>query len=85
MSGLWNDPNIKECINRLDPETKAKYKRLGDAMYNTVDFCDPETITCETVTQIELMLRDGIKPIMLTEDERALFIQVHGEKELEKY
>lgn len=85
MTSLWNDPSIKECIKQLDPETKAKYKRLGDAMYNTIDFCDPETITAESVTQIELMLRDGIKSNMLTDDEKALFIKVHGEKELEKY
>ena len=85
MAGLWDDPNIKECIKRLDPETKSKYKRIGDAMYNTINFCDPETITAETTTQIVLMLRDGIKPSMLTEDEKDLFIQVYGEKELEKY
>jgi|DEB0MinimDraft_4_1074332.scaffolds.fasta_scaffold349526_1 hypothetical protein len=85
MSALWDDPNIKECIKRLDSDTKAKYKRLGDAMYNRIDFCDPETTNAESATQIELMLRDGIKPDMLTDDERALFIQIRGEKELEKY
>lgn len=85
MTGLWNDPNVKECIKRLDPETKAKYKRIGDAMYNTIDFCDPETITAETATQIKLMLRDGIKASMLTPEEKALFIEVYGKKELKKY
>lgn len=85
MAGLWDDPNIKKCIKQLDPETKAKYKRIGDAMYNSIDFCDPETINAESATQIQLMLRDGIKVSMLTPDEKALFIQVYGENELKKY
>jgi hypothetical protein len=85
MVGLWDDPNIKECIKKLDPETKARYKRIGNAMYNTIDFCDPETITVETLTQIKLMLRDGMKASMLTPEEKALFVEAYGEKELQKY
>lgn len=82
---LWNDPNVKEYIKKLDPSVRAKYKRLGDAMYNTINFCDEETIATESATQIELMLRDGIKPSMLTDDEKAIFVRVNGEKKLDEY
>lgn len=85
MSSLWNDPHIQECIRRLDPQTKARYKRIGDAMYDTIDFCDPDTTTAETATQIKLMLRDGLKTSMLTPEEKEVFDKVYGKEALKKY
>jgi hypothetical protein len=82
---LWDDPNIKAAISQLDPETRLKYKRIGEALYNTIDFCDPETVLADYASHIKFMLRDGMRVEDLTENEKQTFIDVYGLKSLEEY
>lgn len=82
---LWEDSCVKDAISRMDADTKLKYKRIGEALYDTIDFCDPETITNDYAAQIKFMLRDGLSPSDLTDIERETFISVYGLKCLENY
>lgn len=85
MSKLWDDPVFKTAYQQLSPADKYKYEKIGQNMYNKVDFCDPKTVEFETVAQIELMLRDGMDPALLTLDEKEMFLQVNGPDSLKKY
>lgn len=85
MSKLWDDPVFKSAYDQLTPEDKYKYEKIGQNMYNGVDFANPKTVEYEIVTQIELMLRDGMDPSLLTADEREVFLQVKGPEALTKY
>jgi hypothetical protein len=46
---------------------------------------DPHVAKMESATQVRLMLRDGLDPEDLEEDERKIFVDVYGLKSLEKY
>lgn len=84
MSLLWNDPQIKKTIELMDPKTRYKYHQMGQHLYKN-DYCDPKSMYIEIAAQIDLMLRDGLDPNDLTEEERTVFIEEFGLKSLDKY
>ena len=82
---LWDDPTFKSAYANLSPEEKYKYEQIGQHMYNTIDYVDPKSVEFELVTQIELMVRDGLDVSMLTDDEKRILVEVRGEGVLSKY
>lgn len=82
---LWEQKCVKDAIARMNPETRLKYKRIGEAMYNSIDFCDPETITLDYAASIKIMLRDGMLVNDLTTDEKNVFVSVYGQECLDEY
>lgn len=82
---LWNDAAIEETIKRLDPEQLYRYQKMAQCLYDKANDPNPHTVTMEAATQVRLMLRDGLHPDMLEENERQIFIDTYGLKSLQEY
>lgn len=82
---LWNDAAIQETIKRLDPDQLYRYQKMAQCLYDKTNDPNPHTINMEAATQIELMLRDGLLPEMLEENERQIYIDAYGLKSLQEY
>lgn len=82
---LWNDTAIEETIKRMDPEQLYKYQKIAQSLYDKASDPNPHTINMDVATQVRLMLRDGLHPTMLTENERQIYIKIYGLKSLNEY
>jgi hypothetical protein len=82
---LWNNKNIEETIKRMDPDQLYRYQKMAQVLYDKANDPNPHTVNMEAATQISLMLRDGLPPDMLEENERQIYIDVYGQEELDKY
>ena len=83
---LWDNPQIQATINQMDPQTRFHYKKLGEALYNTIDYEDPfKTQILEAAAQINLLLRDGMKINLLTENEKKIYENIYGKDYLFKF
>lgn len=83
---LWDNPQIQTTINQMDPQTRFHYKKLGEALYNTIDYEDPfKTQILESAAQINLLLRDGMKINLLTENEKKICEDIYGKDYLNKF
>ena len=84
MSSLWDNPAVNAYVSQLDDDTKLKYSRLNGSLCSSKHFEDPEIIRHNSLKQIQLMLRDGLNPKLLSEDERKLFVEMKSESKLKK-
>ncbi|UUT40431.1 hypothetical protein [carnivorous sponge associated iridovirus] len=82
---LWNDAAIEETIKRMDPDKLYRYQKMAQSLYDKANDPNPHTINMEVAAQIRLMLRDGLHPDMLEENERQIYIDAYGLKSLEEY
>ncbi len=82
---LWNDAAIEATINRMDPKQMYMHQKMGQILSEMANDPNPHTINMEADTQVMLMLRDGLPPDMLEEDEKQIFIDVYGLKSLNEY
>ncbi len=82
---LWNDPDIEATINRMDPKKLYIYQKMAQTLYDKVNDPNHHTTHMEVATQVRLMLRDGLRPDMLEENERQIYIDAYGLKSLEEY
>ena len=80
---LWNDPKIDETIKRMGPEQTYKYQKFSESLFDDVEILASSNV--DAAAQIHLMLRDGLHPDMLEENERQLYIDTYGLKSLEMY
>ena len=39
---LFNDPTLKKARDSLSDDDKEKYKKMGEYLFNNVNFADPE-------------------------------------------
>lgn len=85
MSNLWNNPIVNDAIKSLSDEDKLKYKRIGQDLYNTIDFIDPKAVEIDYAGHIALMLRDGMAAEDLLPEEREMYVNVYGLKSLDAY
>jgi hypothetical protein len=83
---LWDDAEIKKTIDLMDPATRYAYARVGQRLYQCggpidlmTEKTDPECDMFESATQLELALRDGMEPEMLTESEKIVLVNAYGE------
>jgi hypothetical protein len=82
---LWNDTAIEETIKRMDPDQLYRYQKMAQTLYEKANDPNPHTVNMEVAAQVRLMLRDGLHPDMLEENERQIYIDVYGLKSLEEY
>jgi hypothetical protein len=82
---LWNDAAIEETIKRMDPDQLYKYQKMAQILYDKTDDPNPHTVNIDVAAQVMLMLRDGLHPDMLEDNERQIYIDVYGLKSLEEY
>lgn len=81
---LW-DPIFQETFKRMDPEKRYKAQKMFGALCDKTKISDPNTINMEVGTQIKLMLRDGLHPDLLDENEKEIFINTFGQESLDEY
>lgn len=92
---LFGEKRLKEIAESLSDEDKKRYQKIGEEMYNTIDFnninnqgsnlSDADTIELENVAQLKLMLSSGIHPSFLTNQEKDMMKNNYGEKWFEKF
>lgn len=89
---LWTDPDIRRTIETMDPEQRYKYSQIGQELFKTggiidkmtmPDVKDPQTAVFEAAAQIKLMLRDGLDPAELSEEEKVTLVAAIGPEEAE--
>ena len=81
---MWNNADIEKTISFMEPEAKYRYGKVAQELFTTRT-PDRHVINIEVATQVRLMLRDGIAPDMLTEDERSIFVDMYGIDNLNEY
>jgi hypothetical protein len=92
---LWSDPDIQRTIDCLSPEDRYKASMIGEELFKKDGFVDsisapirrdPNSAVFESASQIQTMLRDGLLPEELSDDEKRTLISVIGPDEAqEKY
>lgn len=93
-SPLFDDKHLQNMYNSLSDEDKLNYKKIGEHMYNSIDFSEINSqglndnhkeIDLENVSQLKLMLQSGIHPSYLSNQDKDLLKNNLGEKWYEKF
>ena len=92
MSDLFNNPMVNEAKSSMTPEQLEDYQRMGEEMYNTIEFETSKLLNPEKSSNIELEsvayvvegLKSGLLPSELDEDEVALLVNHYGEDWMDK-
>jgi hypothetical protein len=86
---LWDNYQMiqQSVVNTMDPEELYRYKKMSELLIKKTmkEPDDPHVAKMESATQVRLMLRDGLDPDDLEEDEREIYVDVYGLKSLENY
>jgi len=77
------DTEIEKTLELIDPLDKYKYKKMEKEIYKNNNSASSDEF--EMATQIEIMLRDGLDPSLLTKEEEAVLIQVFGINKINEY
>lgn len=81
---LFNNPMVKNAEKSMTDEQKNHYKKLGEDMYNHVDFEKSEILSNndnslkESAKYIYLQIRSGLHPSYLEENEKDIMSDVYG-------
>jgi len=87
---LFDNPMVQNAKNSMSDEQKDRYKKLGEDMYNHVDFEKNEILSNideslkDSGKYIYLQIRSGLHPSYLDENEKDIMSDVYG-KEWYKY
>jgi len=60
----------------MDSNTRYRYQKMAQELFERDS--DPHVVNIEVATQVRLMLRDGIDPSMLDEEEKKIFVNIYG-------
>lgn len=86
---LWDNYQMiqQSVVNTMDPEELYRYRKMSELLIKKTmeEPDDPHVAKMESATQVRLMLRDGLDPEDLEEDEREIYVDVYGLKSLENY
>ena len=88
---MFNSQMFQNMLKNLSDEDKEKYRKIGEYMYNTVDYENNEilnkvkTPTEEILGYIELALQSGISLEDLEPEERQYMKDQFGNNWYEKY
>ena len=83
---LFNNPMVENAQKSLTNEQKEHYKRLGEEMYNNVDFEKSEILSNidnsmkESGKYIYLQVRSGLHPSYLEENEKEIMSEIYGKE-----
>jgi hypothetical protein len=83
-SSLWDNPVLLAAFERLSPEEKIRYQKLGNDLYG-VNFQDPKVIEFNYASTINQMLKDGLNVKDLTSKEKEIFVNAYGLWSLKQY
>jgi hypothetical protein len=88
-SPLWTDVEIQKTIERMDPQQRHMYAKMGKELFKTGGIMDSinerkdtQSIVFESAEQIRLMLRDGLAVTDLTQDEIRTLVSALGPDEV---
>lgn len=89
---LYNNPMVKSAMNSLSPDEIEQYKRIGEYMYNSIDYKEVGMVTNvrpqnvkDTLLYAETSLKSGLSPFDLSKDELTSLIEKYGEKWYERF
>jgi hypothetical protein len=69
---IYEDDYLVKMRESLSPEDKEKYRKIGENMYNSVDYLNPETSIHNAFEYIICGLKSGLDPDELTESEKLI-------------
>ncbi len=85
MSNLFDNPTINEMKKNLSDEDKKKYEKIGESMYNSIDYNSGVTLDKNSydMTLVIKYILEGLKSGLsvddLSENEVAILVQAFGE------
>lgn len=89
---LFNNPMVDAARKAMTPEQVEDYKKIGEYMYNSVNYQIAETgskVKAPTEENLILYASEGLKagldPMDLSDEELRALIQVYGEQWYEKF
>ena len=93
---LFGDRRLKEISESLSEEDKKRYAKIGEEMYNSIDFNkineqgneaqnNADAIELENISQIKLMLSSGLHPSFLNSQEKDMMKNNFGQKWYENF
>jgi len=88
---IWNNPMVNNALKSMTKEQIEEYKKVGEYMYNSVNFEDKKIINNldppieESIAYIEEGIKSGLLPQDLTENEVSILNKAYGEKWYERY
>ena len=85
MSDLFSNPMVDKARETMTPEELEKLKREGENMFS-IDYENERMIAINEIhEQLKIMLRSGIHPSFLTEEEKSIFVAKEGKEWYENY
>lgn len=81
---IYEDPCLVSMRESLSPEERERYRKIGENMYNTVDYLNPESTMDRAFLYIVSGLKSGLDPEMLSHDEKTILKNKLGKEWNEK-
>ena len=84
MSNVFDNPTFKEMKENLSEKDKKKYEKIGESMYNSIDYKSGEILDKNSydmslvIKYILEGLKSGLSVEDLTENEVAILINAFG-------
>ena len=90
-STLWNNPMVRSAMNAMTEEQKEEYRVIGEKMYgdmnfkNSTNLMDPDSQMKEAKLYLSELLKSGLHPSDLNENEQAVMAAEFGEEWYKKW
>ena len=88
---LWNNPMVRSAMNSMSEEQKEEYRAIGEKMYgdmnfkNSTNLIDPDSHMKEATLYVSELLKSGLHPSDLNENEQMVMSNNFGEQWYEKW
>ena len=81
---LFDNPMVREARAAIPEAEKERYKLIGEQIHS-IDYegdgsSDPEKLMTEGLAYLEVSLRSGLHPSMMTDSDHALMREMCGEE-----
>jgi hypothetical protein len=89
-STLFDNPMIESARKAMSKKDLDRYQKLGESMYKDINF---ETSSVNNLPQpminaaiyVESMIKSGMHPSLLDENDKNAMLEVYGEEWYKKY
>ena len=88
---LFDNPMVRAAREALSEEDKARYKRQGEEMYNSIDFEKNKVLSnlpeemLESLAYVEGQLRSGLHPSDMDDNDKNLLEEAYGKEWYKKW
>lgn len=85
---LFNNPMVKNAKKAMTKEQIDEYKKIGEKMYNTIDFVNPlmeNEPLINSIAYINEALKSGLHYTYLSDNEKLIMKEHYGKNWFEKY